>query len=122
MIKRMILLPMLLLAMMAQSESVVRVVVTTESASEFAADKVRKLVLSPTTVDIVDIEGIVLQSVPVAEMLRVEFGEGTPSVPTGIASVINTPSPVALKVIENGQLFIIRDGKVYNAQGQVVRN
>ena len=38
-----------------------------------------------------------------------------------IDSVTGNPSPVTLKVLRNGQLFIIRDGKTYNAQGALVR-
>ena len=26
------------------------------------------------------------------------------------------------KIVRNGQLFIIRDGKIYNAQGQILGN
>ena len=44
---------------------------------------------------------------------RVAFGE---NVETGIDNIITTDAPV--KVIENGQLIIIRDGVKYNVQGQ----
>jgi hypothetical protein len=38
---------------------------------------------------------------------------------TGIEDLFTTDTPV--KVIENGQLIIIRDGVKYNVQGQVIR-
>lgn len=41
--------------------------------------------------------------------------------PTTIDPVTGNPSPVTLKVIKNGQLYIIRDGKTYNVQGAVVK-
>ena len=44
---------------------------------------------------------------------RVAFGE---NVETGIDNIITTDAPI--KVIENGQLIIIRDGVKYNVQGQ----
>ena len=44
---------------------------------------------------------------------RVAFGE---NVETGIDNIITTDAPV--KVIQNGQLIIIRDGVKYNVQGQ----
>ena len=47
---------------------------------------------------------------------RVTFNE---NVETGVEDIIETETPV--KVIENGQLIIIRDGVKYNVQGQVIR-
>ena len=47
---------------------------------------------------------------------RVAFNE---NVETGVEDIITTDAPV--KVIENGQLIIIRDGVKYNVQGQVIR-
>ena len=44
---------------------------------------------------------------------RVAFGE---NVETGVEDIFTTDAPV--KVIENGQLIIIRDGVKYNVQGQ----
>jgi hypothetical protein len=38
------------------------------------------------------------------------------NVETGVEDIITTDAPV--KVIENGQLIIIRDGVKYNVQGQ----
>lgn len=120
--KTMLLLPLLLLAMMVHSESIVRVVVANGSESSFAADNVRKLVLSPSSVDVISSEGILLQSVPLAGILRVEFGEGTP-LPTGIDETpfpsTETPRP-ATKIIRDGQLFILHNGTLYNMQGYVI--
>ena len=49
---------------------------------------------------------------------RVVFHEDTT---TGIEESPETQAPAATKVIREGQLLIIRDGKEYNAQGQLVR-
>ena len=49
---------------------------------------------------------------------RVVFHEDTA---TGIDDLPATAAPAAEKVIRDGQLLIIRDGKEYNAQGQLVR-
>ncbi|MBO6306053.1 MAG: pectate lyase [Paludibacteraceae bacterium] len=38
----------------------------------------------------------------------------------GIDPVTRNPSPVTHKVLRNGQLFIIRDGRIYNALGQPI--
>ena len=53
---------------------------------------------------------------PVYVRARVVTGE---NVETGVEDIITTDTPV--KVIENGQLIIIRDGIKYNVQGQVIR-
>ena len=45
---------------------------------------------------------------------------GAPGNPTDIENNIISNSQV-MKVIQNGRLFIIREGKIYNAQGQVVK-
>lgn len=49
---------------------------------------------------------------------RVVFHEDTT---TGIEESPETQAPAATKVIREGQLLIIRDGKEYNVQGQLVR-
>ncbi len=49
----------------------------------------------------------------IAPRMRVVTGE---NVETGVEDIITTDAPV--KVIENGQLIIIRDGVKYNVQGQ----
>lgn len=50
---------------------------------------------------------------PINVRARVAFNE---NVETGVEDIITTETPV--KVIENGQLIIIRDGVKYNVQGQ----
>lgn len=50
---------------------------------------------------------------PINVRARVAFNE---NVETGVEDIITTDTPV--KVIENGQLIIIRDGVKYNVQGQ----
>jgi hypothetical protein len=41
--------------------------------------------------------------------------------PTGFDQITNDNSPMTIKVIRDGRLFILRDGKTYNATGQEVR-
>ncbi len=52
----------------------------------------------------------------IAPRMRVVAGE---NVETGVEDLFTTDAPV--KVIENGQLIIIRDGVKYNVQGQVIK-
>lgn len=52
----------------------------------------------------------------IAPRLRVVAGE---NVETGVEDLYSTDAPV--KVLENGQLIIIRDDVKYNAQGQVIK-
>ncbi len=56
-----------------------------------------------------------------ANRRRVTLGVYGTQTATDIDNVTGNPSSVTLKYIENGHLFIIRDGKTYNAQGQVVK-
>ena len=55
-------------------------------------------------------------AIPGRRQLRI----GGANMPTGIETVTGNPSPVTHKLIRNGQLLIIRDGKTYNAQGQLI--
>ena len=57
--------------------------------------------------------------VPGRRQLRIG-NANAPQSPTGIEQITNDQSPIINKVIRNGQLFIIRDGKTYNAIGQIV--
>ena len=41
--------------------------------------------------------------------------------PTGVDQITNDKSQMTNKVLRDGQLFIIRDGKFYNALGAEVR-
>lgn len=57
--------------------------------------------------------------VPGRKQLRIG-NANAPQSTTGIEQITNDQSPITNKVIRNGQLFIIRDGKTYNAIGQIV--
>ncbi len=57
--------------------------------------------------------------VPGRRQLRIG-NANAPQSPTGIEQITNDQSPIINKVIRNGQLFILRDGKIYNAMGQIV--
>ena len=46
---------------------------------------------------------------------------GGNKLPTGIDQITNDQSPITNKVIKDGCLLIIRDGKTYNAMGQLVK-
>ena len=55
----------------------------------------------------------------VARGMRVRFVD---RMPTGIEEAItNDQSPITNKIIREGQLFILRDGKTYNAQGALIK-
>lgn len=55
-----------------------------------------------------------------APLRRARFVVDQTEVVTGMESVQNTDISIQ-KIIRDGQLFIIRDGKMYNAQGQIIR-
>ncbi len=57
--------------------------------------------------------------VPGRKQLRIGNANAPQSM-TGIEHITNDQSPITNKVIRNGQLFILRDGKIYNAMGQIV--
>jgi len=118
MIKKILFLPLLLIAVAVNAEPVVRVVDTGGSSKDFATDNVRKLVLAETAVDVVNIEGSVLLSVPLAEIVRVEFTEGE-ATPTAVDQV-QSDQVRCTKVLRDGQLFILYNGTVYNVQGRKV--
>ena len=48
-------------------------------------------------------------------------GQAFAADPKGIEQITNDQSPITNKVIKDGQLLIIRAGKTYNAQGQIVK-
>lgn len=50
---------------------------------------------------------------------RVQIGPA--QMPTGVEAVSDQPSVASQKLIENGQLVIIRDGVKYNVQGQIIK-
>jgi hypothetical protein len=54
--------------------------------------------------------------------LRVRLIDKPAEVPTGVEQTItNDQSPITNKIIRDGQLLIIRDGKTYNAQGALIK-
>ena len=101
----------------AQAEPIVRVVGGAEDKA-FASGSVHKLVLTSTSVDIVSKDGYLLLSVPVSQTLRVEFTDGTPT--TVEATIIKDDE--AVKIIEHGQVYILRSGKKYTIMGVEVES
>ena len=57
---------------------------------------------------------------PGKKLLRIHNADA-PAVITDIDQITNDKSQITNKILRNGQLFIIRDGKTYNAQGQMVK-
>ena len=111
------LLLLLLVAVGASAEPIVRVVSANGSDKAFATEDVHKLVLTTDVVDVVNNAGSVLLSVPLAEIACVEFAEGIPT-PTDV-SQIQSDKVQCTKVLRDGQLYILYQGTMYNAQGQV---
>jgi hypothetical protein len=101
----------------AQAEPIVRVVGGAEDKA-FASGSVHKLVLTSTSIDVVNNEGAVLLSVPVSQTLRVEFTDGTP---TAVEATI-LKDDEAVKIIEHGQVYILRSGKKYTIMGVEVEH
>jgi hypothetical protein len=64
--------------------------------------------------------GTVLVTYPVGSLNFYSFGFMEDSTPTGVDEIANGKSQT-IKVIRDGQLLIIRDGKTYNVVGTVVR-
>jgi len=118
MIKKLLFLPLLLIAVAVNAEPIVRVVDTGGLGKDFATDNVRKLVLTETTVNVVNIEGSVLLSVPLAEIARVEMTEG--EVTPAAVDQVQSNNVQCTKVLRDGQLFILHNGTMYNVQGQVI--
>ena len=54
------------------------------------------------------------------KLAKVIFNNHDSETPTGVESV-QSDKVQCVKVIENGMLYIIRDGKTYNAQGQLIK-
>ena len=61
----------------------------------------------------------VVSPAPGKKLLRIRNADA-PAVTTDVESIQNSEFSIQ-KVLHNGQLFIIRDGKTYNAQGQIVK-
>ena len=106
--------------MMVSAEPIVRVVSTNGSDKAFATDNVRKLVLTSSSVDVVNNAGAVLMSVPKSDIARVEFTDGAPDT-EGIESTL-VEDEKAVKIIEHGQVYILRSGKKYTIMGVEVEH
>ena len=111
--KTVLLLPLMLIAVAVSSEPIVRVVSAGGLSTVFARDEVRKLVLSADQVDVVNNAGSVLLTVPKTDIVRVEFADGTlDAVETMVVQDEKT-----VKIIENGQVYILHSGKKYTIMG-----
>ena len=107
--------------MMAKGDPIVRFVSTDGSNQPFAADDVRKIALNPTAVDVLGSQGVVLLSIPLAELARVEFAESTPETPTAIDATL-VPNSETIKIIEKGHVYIVNGGRKYTVMGVEVEN
>lgn len=114
-------MPLLLLAMLANADPIVRFVSTDGSNQPFAANDVRKIALNPTTVDVLGNQEAVLLSIPLAELARVEFAESTPDTPTAIEATL-VPNSETVKFIENGHVYIVNGGRKYTVMGVEVES
>ncbi len=121
MMKKFLFIPLLLMTVAVAAEPIVRVVNTNGSDKAFATDNVRRLVLTATAVDVENNEGIVLVSVPLAEIARVEFTDGTPGQTTSVEATLLYDED-AVKIIEHGQVYILRSGRKYTIMGVAVEN
>lgn len=114
--RKILILPLLLFAMLSSAEPIVRIVGTNGLDKSFAADQVHKLVLQLDAVDVVNVQGSLLLSVPWADIARVEFADGTPEEQTAVETTI-VKDANAVKVIEHGQVYILTNGKKYTIMG-----
>ena len=119
--RKLLILSLLLVAVGICAEPIVRVVSTGGSDKAFATENVRKLVLSADAVDVVNNAGSVLLSVPLAEIVRVEFADGTPDPAAALPTTLVHDSE-AVKIIENGQVYILHAGRKYTIMGVEVEN
>lgn len=119
--RRLLIFSLLLVAVGMSAEPIVRVVSAGGSERAFAADDVRKLVLFAENVDVVNNAGTVLLSVPKADIARVEFADGTPDTPTAAEATVMQEKN-AVKIIENGKVYILHGGKRYTIMGVEVEN
>ncbi len=119
--RKLLLFSLLLVAVGMSAEPIVRVVSTGGSDNAFATESVRKLVLSTEGVDVVNNAGIVLLSVPKADIVRVEFTEGTPDTP-GAVGQVPSDQVQCTKFIRNGQLYIMYKGTMYDVQGRIIKS
>ena len=58
---------------------------------------------------------------PVRRGMHAQFVEDSHKLPTDVEIITGDQSPMTCKIIENGVLYIIRNGKIYNATGAQVK-
>ena len=116
--KKIIILPLLLIAVAVSAEPIVRVLKTDGSDKAFAKDEVHKFVFHSDGMDVVNHAGAVLMNVPVADFVRVEFTDGTPTPeqPTAVDQV-QRDKVQCTKVLRNGQLYLKNEGQMYDVRG-----
>lgn len=118
--KRWLFLPLLLAVLAASGAPVVRIVDAAGADKDFAIDKIHKLVLTSTIVEVVNNEGSVLLSVPASDIVRVELTDSE-STPTSFPAVpMDDTQPT--KILRNGQIYILYNGAIYTIQGQIIKN
>lgn len=118
--KRWLFLPLLLAVLAASGAPVVRIVDAAGADKDFAIDKIHKLVLTSTVVEVVNNEGSVLLSVPASDIVRVELTDSE-STPTSFPAVpMDDTQPT--KILRNGQIYILYNGAIYTIQGQIIKN
>ena len=118
--KRWLFLPLLLAVLAASGAPVVRIVDAAGADKDFAIDKIHKLVLTSTIVEVVNNEGSVLLSVPASDIVRVELTDSE-STPTSFPTVpMDDTQPT--KILRNGQIYILYNGAIYTIQGQIIKN
>lgn len=118
--KRWLFIPLLIAVLAASGAPVVRIVDAAGADKDFAIDKIHKLVLTSTVVEVVNNEGSVLLSVPASDIVRVELTDSE-STPTSFPAVpMDDTQPT--KIIRNGQIYILYNGAIYTIQGQIIKN
>ena len=118
--KRWLFIPLLIAVLAASGAPVVRIVDAAGADKDFAIDKIHKLVLTSTVVEVVNNEGSVLLSVPVSDIVRVELTDSE-STPTSFPAVpMDDTRPT--KILRNGQIYILYNGAIYTIQGQIIKN
>ena len=118
--KRWLFLPLLMAVLATNGAPVVRIVDAAGADKDIAIDKIHKLVLTSTVVEVVNNEGSVLLSVPVSNIVRVELTDSE-STPTSFPAVpMDDTQPT--KILRNGQIYILYNGTMYSIQGQIIKN
>lgn len=118
--KRWLFIPLLMAVLAANGAPVVRIVDAAGADKDIAINKIHKLVLTSTVVEVVNNEGSVLLSVPASDIVRVELTDSE-STPTSFPAVpMDDTQPT--KILRNGQIYILYNGAIYTIQGQIIKN